>query len=318
MSQQINEPIVDILMPTYKPDLYLLERAIKSIKAQSFKQWKLYLVENGGKTISGEFLKSFDDPRINYHNLEVKGKPSALNYALSISNSKYIAYLDDDDIWFPNHLADAVAALQSKNSKFIFTDAYEVFIEKTESGLREIERRNLSRGVITEKTMWYISHINVVHARELILASGLYDVSRAYFIDWDMLQRMAKVEKPYHLSKYTCEHYIYLDNSANKTNTISSQHLHDPNKSKLMHDDMFRRAFSLLTPDDFVDIAKDIQKKIAEIDTLQKDRKLNSVTSQQAIAELEQNVKDLKSSYSWKITKPLRLLLDFTKLLTSR
>jgi len=326
MSQQIDHAMVDILMPTYKPDLYLLERAIKSIKSQTFQQWRLYLIENGGSTISDDFISALNDQRIVYKNLESKGKPNALNYALTISGSRHIAYLDDDDIWFPNHLSDVLSALQTQCSNFVFSDAYEVMIDRTGNTFRETGRRNLSRGVITEKTLWYISHINVIHTRDLVVSSGAYDDSRSYFIDWDMLQRMAQIERPYHLKKFTCEHYIYLDSSQKKTNTISSQHLSDPAKSKQMHDDMFRRAFSLLTPDDFVDIAKDTQEKIRLIENLEKTRdgaQLSMEKNQEVaqlkttIADLEKAVADLKSSYSWRITKPLRSIFDLTRRLAS-
>jgi len=58
---------------------------------------------------------------------------------------------------------------------------------------------------------------------------------------------MARVSRPRHVPVVTCEHYIYMDDDDRKDNTISSVHSVDPAYSRRMHDEMFARAFNLLS-----------------------------------------------------------------------
>src|SRR5262249_53868364 len=155
-------------------------------------------------------------------------KAAALNHGLKQGDAKYVAYLDDDDIWYPNHLEVAISGMCEGRVRLVHTDAYEVFLRKTGDAYREISRNVLNRGALSDLLLWYVSHINTVHERSLIEEAGPYDEKRQVFIDWDMLLRMAHVSKPYHVPVVTCEHYIYLDDGDRKDNTISRVHSADP------------------------------------------------------------------------------------------
>lgn len=298
-------------MPSYKPDLHLLERAIKSIINQSMQQWKLYLIENGGRTIPDEFLKALNDSRINYSNLETKGKPYALNFALKLASSKYIAYLDDDDIWYPNHLQLSLSYLAENKVKFLHTDAYEVTVLRVDNSLSEISRRILNLGILTDKTLVSISHINAIHERELINEAGFYDESRPFFIDWDMLIRMAQLSRPGHMKTVTCEHYIYVDKDNKQQNTITGFHKNDPELSWKMQTEMYKKSLSILTPDDFVEFISDWLRKYWQ---LENNFKSNSdltnelKTAKKELTEKNAIIIELHNSGSWRMTKPLRWL----------
>jgi hypothetical protein len=136
--------------------------------------------------------------------------------------------------------------------RFVHTDAYEVFLRRIGADYREVSRNVLNRGPVSDLLLWYISHINTVHERSLIEAAGPYDEQRQVFIDWDMLLRMAAVSRPRHVPVVTCEHNIYLGNADMKDNTISKVHSVDPEYSRRMHEEMFTRAFSLLSVKDFI------------------------------------------------------------------
>ncbi len=259
---------VDIIMPTYNPDLTLVKRAIASIVDQTYKEWKLFIVNDGGEAELSGIVKEFNDERINYYVIPHKGKPGALNFAISKGAAKYIAYLDDDDIWYPNHLETAISYMTENNVRFLHTDAHEIYVTREGENFKEVSRGSLNKGIITDITMWHISHINAVHERSLLEDAGSYDENRSFFIDWDMFQRLAKHAKPYHLKVITCEHYMYLDGKKSETNIISSIHKNDAALSRKAHHEMFKRAFEILSADDYVELLNDWQVKDAQINQM--------------------------------------------------
>lgn|SRR6185369_9340688 len=239
---------VDILLPTFDPNPALLRRAIQSVLDQTHHNWSLYVVPNGGDA----GVEVPRDARVHLLSIPRQGKAAALNHALTHGDAPYVAYLDDDDIWYPNHLEVAISAMRERRIRFLHTDAYEVFLRRTGDGYREVSRNILNRGPLSNLLLWYVSHINTVHERSLIEEAGPYDETRQVFIDWDMLLRMARISRPRHVAVVTCEHYIYLDGDDRKDNTISRVHSVDPEYSRRMHDEMFARAFNLLSLKDFV------------------------------------------------------------------
>jgi len=245
-------PNVDILLPTFDPSPTFLRRAIQSVIDQTYENWSLYVVHDGGNRPLTQIIGDPGDARVHFLSIPRQGKAAALNHAVRDGSAKYVAYLDDDDIWYPSHLDVALSAMRDGQIRFLHTDAYEVFLRRIGDGYREVSRNVLNRGPLSDLLLWYVSHINTVHERSLIEEAGPYDEKRRVFIDWDMLLRMARLSKPHHLPVVTCEHYIYLDDDDKKDNKISSVHSVDPEYSRHMHEEMFTRALNLLSWKDLV------------------------------------------------------------------
>jgi glycosyltransferase involved in cell wall biosynthesis len=261
--------MVDIIMPTFNPDKSLISRAIRSIIDQELQSWRLYVVKDGGDVDLADVIAAFDDPRIELSEIPHAGKPVALNHAIAQGNAKYIAYLDDDDIWYPNHLKTAIDHMEEYGVDFVYTNAHEVNVER--ENLQEVSRKSLGQGTLTELTLVSISHINAVHTRSVIEQAGPYDVERSFFIDWDMFLRMGVISRPVHLDTYTCEHYIYIGADKQHTNTITGIHKNDPERSVKMLQEMYERSLALATPEIFVDFIYDYRSKAWHVENKQKD-----------------------------------------------
>ncbi len=101
MSGSIN---FSVIIPTYnRPNL--LGRALKSALANLQPGDEIIVVDDGSELDYSPLLSEFDDERIHYHKIANGGVSVARNHALDTAKNPYIAFLDDDDEWYDNHLS---------------------------------------------------------------------------------------------------------------------------------------------------------------------------------------------------------------------
>ena len=114
---------VDIIMPNYNKSEFLNE-AINSVLSQSYKNWKLYIIDDHSSDNSSKILKKYrKNKKIKIFFLEKNRGPSfCRNFGLKKSNSKFIAFLDSDDYWKKNKLKNQINFMIKKNYPFTFTD----------------------------------------------------------------------------------------------------------------------------------------------------------------------------------------------------
>jgi hypothetical protein len=102
-------------MPTFKQAAFI-RRALESLRAQSFADWELIIVDDGTPDDTGGVVAPYlADPRIRYHRLERnRGLGAALNIATGLARGRYLAYLPSDDLYYPEHLTRLVATIEAE------------------------------------------------------------------------------------------------------------------------------------------------------------------------------------------------------------
>jgi Glycosyl transferase family 2 len=107
-------PAVSIVTATYNRPA-VLAFAIRSILKQDFRDWELIVVGDRCAEATGELMASFADPRIRYVNLALNyGEQSGPdNVGIARARGRYIAFLNQDDCWFPDHLRAAIDWLEA-------------------------------------------------------------------------------------------------------------------------------------------------------------------------------------------------------------
>lgn len=203
-----NLPVVSALMTTFSRQ-DLVAESIQSVIDQTYKNWELIIVNDGGEDIE-EIVKQFNDPRIKYFNCKHKGKAASLNFAIQNSQSKYIAYLDDDDKYYPNHLEVLINYLENHSDReFVYSISREVEKVFSQSGWQTKQSFIRYAHQVTPNMLRFMNHIPnlcVVHTRKLFEFTGLYDESLDVLIDWDMYRRLAIYSTPSFLNVVTSEY----------------------------------------------------------------------------------------------------------------
>lgn len=105
-------PEVSVVIATYnRADR--IRWAIESVLAQSFTRFELIIADDGSTDDTRAVVSAYQDARIIYLPLEHGERSRARNAGIAISRGRYMAFLDSDDWYLPNKLADQVATLQA-------------------------------------------------------------------------------------------------------------------------------------------------------------------------------------------------------------
>lgn len=118
-----NEEFVSIVMPAFNCEKYIAE-SIKSVLAQTYKNWELIVIDDGSKDNTCEIIKEFakKDPRIKpITNEKNIGVSATRNRGIDLALGDWIAFLDSDDIWSPTKLEKQIKIANEKSAEFIFT-----------------------------------------------------------------------------------------------------------------------------------------------------------------------------------------------------
>lgn len=125
-----NAPLVSVLMPAYNSEKYIAQ-SIQSILNQTFKDFELCIINDGSTDGTSAVIDSFDDPRIiKTHRAQNCGLVATRNALIDQARGKYIAYLDNDDVAFPDRLQKQFIFLEAGVAD-VCSGAYQTFNEET-------------------------------------------------------------------------------------------------------------------------------------------------------------------------------------------
>lgn len=126
--------LISIIMPLYNGEKYL-RQCIDSILSQTVSDWELIIVNDGSVDSSLEICSSYaqKDSRIKVITQENAGVSAARNNALAHASGKYVAFIDCDDMYTPDHLEVLLDLLKSNpQCDCAFSEYYEFTGEKAE------------------------------------------------------------------------------------------------------------------------------------------------------------------------------------------
>jgi GT2 family glycosyltransferase/glycosyltransferase involved in cell wall biosynthesis/2-polyprenyl-3-methyl-5-hydroxy-6-metoxy-1,4-benzoquinol methylase len=201
-------PLVSVIVPTYNR-LEWLRETLQSILAQTYRQFEIVVVNDAGPDISPVVagLNAEGKIRVIAHS-ENKGLGAARNTGVRAARGKYIAYLDDDDIFLPNHLATLVSHLETTRGKVSYTDAHRA-TQKKENGAYVIVSRDVpySNDWDNERILVqnFVPVLCFMHEKRCIEEAGWFDESLTTHEDWDLWIRMSRLFRFKHIAEITCE-----------------------------------------------------------------------------------------------------------------
>lgn len=206
-----SDPLVSVLIPTFNRPRCLSE-ALVSVLHQSYRNLQIIVINDGGQDVS-EIVNSASDSRLVFINRkENRGKAFSLNEALIRAEGKYIAYLDDDDLYYPHHIETLVNALENQTDcQVAYSDLYKVYCRVMPDGSRQVLSKvvEVSRDFDRLFMLYFnhVLHVSLMHSRDLLDKTGTYNEDLNVLIDWDMTRRLAFFSDFHHVHEITGEFY---------------------------------------------------------------------------------------------------------------
>jgi len=117
-------PAVSVIIPFYnRPDWVL--QAVGSVLAGSFADFELILVDDGSSESIPDFHGLFGDRRIRYVRQENRGAAAARNLGIDLATGRYLAFLDSDDLFFPDKLAKQYRFMEENPAALLSHTSYQ-------------------------------------------------------------------------------------------------------------------------------------------------------------------------------------------------
>jgi len=195
------QPLVSVMMAAYNAEKFIAP-AIESILHQTYSNWELIILNDGSTDDTKKVIETFSDNRIRYYENKInKGLVFTRNRMISLSNGKYLAVLDSDDISYSKRLSKEVQFLE-KHPEYCLVGSSIEMIDA--SGNLTGEKWLLpARDKLIPSILFF--HNNIAHSTVLMrhdcLPSPAYREGYAPAEDYDLWIRLSQLGKIHNFYK---------------------------------------------------------------------------------------------------------------------
>lgn len=219
--KEIQSGLVSIMMPAYNAEAYI-DQAIESIFDQSYHNWELIIVNDGSNDGTADKISKFTDTRVRIFHQTNSGEAAARNVALEHACGEFIAFLDADDLFLPDHLLAAVNYLQThENRDGVYSDGY--YIDQNGNQLKTLSSRRkgpftgrVYEEVVRGSNVFGPPVCVVLRASPITQFELRFDENIIIGPDWEFFIRYADVAQFGYLDQITCHYRVHLDNISHR------------------------------------------------------------------------------------------------------
>lgn len=198
MNSSSNLPKVSIITPSFNQGQFL-EASIRSVLEQDYPNLEYIIVDGGSKDESVEIIKKYQDRLAWWVSEKDKGHADALNKGFSHATGEILAWLNSDDIYFPNAVSEAVAILTSRPEVgMVYGDADLIDDSgKTvgQFGSKQTSYKQMLRGSV------HIPQATTFFRTNLWHQVGPLDLTLFFSFDYDLWVKLAKVSQILYVPK---------------------------------------------------------------------------------------------------------------------
>lgn len=198
----MNESKISVIIPTcLRKDS--LRKAINSVLKQTFKEFEIIVVnDSSGEKEIINVLEEFRDSRIKYFcNSRKKGANGARNTGILKAKGKYIAMLDDDDIFLPSKLEKQYNILENNMDIGVVITQADVINEKDEI-IRTIDDEFSTEDIFYNLIFNNcVVHCSVMFRKEIAEEAGYYNEDLNQAQDYDLWCRFIKLTKFFQINE---------------------------------------------------------------------------------------------------------------------
>jgi glycosyltransferase involved in cell wall biosynthesis len=185
-------PLVSVVIPT-RDRRDLLARTLRTVLWQSHRDLEVIVVDEASTDGTADAVAAEPDPRVRLlRHEEPKGVAAARNTGIEHARGELVAFVDDDDLWAPEKLAQQVAALRGRpEATWSCTAAVRLLPSLRQSGPERLARPDrVLRDLLTANVVPG-GGSSVVARTDVVRRLGGFDTALSNAADWDMWIRLA-------------------------------------------------------------------------------------------------------------------------------
>lgn len=176
ITRLVDPPLVSIVMPTYsRPQT--LKASLERLQRQTYPNVEIIVVNNAGTPVD-DVVAQFANVRLINRDRNTGNATRPRNDGIQASLGKYVALLDDDDVFFDDHIERMVAVLE-RGAAAVYSDFLVRFIERAEDGSESVWGWDLQKpvGITTFELLVQnrLGYLTVMARREVYDRLGLFD-----------------------------------------------------------------------------------------------------------------------------------------------
>jgi len=183
-------PVVSIVTPSYNQAAFL-EQTIRSVLAQDYPNIEYIVVDGGSTDGSVEIIKRYADRIARWVSEPDEGQSDAINKGFRMATGEIVAWLNSDDLYFPQTLSSAVKRFEENAALGLFYGDC-VFVDRDGQFLRyftEVEPYSAFR---LRNCSDFIMQPTTFFRRDVLFDIGLLDAGLHFAMDWDLWCRFAR------------------------------------------------------------------------------------------------------------------------------
>lgn len=222
-------------MPAFNASRYIKE-AIESILAQTFTDFELIILNDGSTDDTVSIIKSFSDSRIKLiENEGNKGLAFTRNRLIDVSQGEYIAWLDSDDIAYPNRLQKEVNFLD-KNLKHALVASWAKIIDSDSQPNGSFIKSYIPNQHLSALLLFvnYIVQSSVM-IRKSMLPENHYDLAFPPTEDYELWSRIARSYSIHILPEILVDYRVHSTNISQTQNIKAKQTVMLNHHNQLSH-----------------------------------------------------------------------------------
>jgi len=217
----IAAPFFTIIVPTHlRPAL--LRRSLQSLRAQSFEDFEIIVVDDAGSADSALAAAGFLRSQDTFLKRSGRSGPAtSRNVGMDMARGEWILFLDDDDCFAPHHLAAVHARIQTSRSPLLFTDCEVVTEDRSQPDTPELSRQFVGLGQMDVNSLWVKNFIppHALAYRRTLLEGCRVDPYMDSLEDWEFLLSVCERAMPeYYAGGGVIQHVDNL-NQGNRRST---------------------------------------------------------------------------------------------------
>jgi glycosyltransferase involved in cell wall biosynthesis len=188
---------ISVIIPCHNAGLWIPE-ALQSVARQTLSAYETIVIDDDSSDDSVDQVKRSGVP-VNMLRAAVRNAAAARNLGIQVAGGDWIALLDSDDVWYPNHLERASHLLQRASDVALLTNhdwidlagnvmpmpkAFQCMLSDPATGLTANDFFEISN------TGFHFGHSTVLYRRERLMEVGMFDVSQQRRHDVDLWIRV--------------------------------------------------------------------------------------------------------------------------------